>query len=52
MANAIEGPVLATLESVLLESALAPLERSLGPLGSTILQPFAEELARQMGGAR
>ena len=52
VANAIDGPVLATLESVLLESALAPLERSLGPLGSSILQPFAEEIARQMGGAR
>ena len=52
MASAIDGPVLVTLESVLLESALAPLERSLGPLGSAILQPFAEELARQMSGAR
>ncbi|MGC8485286.1 MAG: hypothetical protein ACP5O6_06585 [Candidatus Baltobacteraceae bacterium] len=52
MANAVDAPVLATLESVLLESALAPLGKTLGPVGSAVLQPFAEEIARQMGAAR
>lgn len=52
MANAIDAPVLATLESILLERALATLEKTLGPLGSAALQPFAEEIARQMNGAR
>jgi len=52
VASEIAAPVLATLESVLLESALAPLEKTLGPLGSAILQPFAEEVARQMGAPR
>ncbi len=52
VANAIEAPVLATLESVLLETALAPLEHALGGLGTEILQPFAQEVARQMGAPR
>jgi len=52
VASEIAAPVLATLESLLLESALAPLEKTLGPLGSAALQPFADEVARQMSGLR
>ncbi len=52
VASAIEAPVLATLESVLLETALAPLDRALGGLGTEILQPFAQEVARQMAAPR
>ncbi len=48
----MSAPVLATMESLLLEETLAPLAKTLGPLGSAILQPFADEVARQMGGAR